>query len=59
MMRSGGGVGATVPPEASLTLTVLRPAEWRFELRRDSALQRDPLVRTALVVAGDSVTVDE
>lgn len=44
--------------ESSLTLSVLRSAEWRFELRQDSALDRDPLVRTAFVGAGESVTVD-
>jgi RNA polymerase sigma-70 factor (ECF subfamily) len=35
--------------EASLTLNAMRPAEWRFQLRRDSALAADPVVRTVLL----------
>ena len=45
--------------ESRLILTVLRPAEWRFELRRDSALERDPLVRTVFLEEGESAVVDE
>lgn len=44
--------------EASLRLSVLRPAEWRFELRRDTALERDPIVRTVSLIEGDSAIVD-
>ncbi|MEM7310870.1 MAG: sigma-70 family RNA polymerase sigma factor [Planctomycetota bacterium] len=45
--------------DSSLKLTVLRPAEWRFELRRYSSLEPDPLVRTAVLEEGVTTRVDE
>ena len=42
-----------------MTLDVMRSAEWRFELRRDNAMQKDPLVRTVTLREGESLVVDE
>lgn len=53
-----GGLGYSTDG-SSMTLTVLRPAEWRFALRRFSALEPDPLVRTVVLEEGDSAVVDE
>ncbi len=43
----------------SLTLGFMQPAEWRFELRRDSAVEADPLVRTAELRAGETTVVPD
>ena len=53
-----GGLGYGTEAE-TLTLPVLRPAEWRFELSRESALGEEPLVRIVLLEEGDAVLVDE
>lgn len=42
---------------ASLTLSALRPARWRFQLRRGSETDPDPLVRIVDVAAGDELSV--
>ena len=44
--------------ESSSTLTVLRSGEWRFELRQDSALEANPLVRTAFLKDGETTLVE-
>ncbi|MEM7516875.1 MAG: hypothetical protein AAF368_08125, partial [Planctomycetota bacterium] len=53
-----GGLGYGTDEE-SLTLSVMRAAEWRFELRRENALEADPLIRTVVLGEGESVVVDE
>jgi hypothetical protein len=45
--------------DTAMTFDVLRPAEWKFELRRESSVEPDPVVRTVVVGEGDSVVVDE
>ncbi len=52
----GGIVYSTA--SSSMTLTVLRPAEWRFELRR-SSLAPDPVVRTVVLAEGDAAVVGD
>jgi RNA polymerase sigma-70 factor (ECF subfamily) len=42
----------------SLTLPALKPAEWRFQLRRNSAMDKDPLIRTVSLREGESAMVD-
>ncbi|MEM6671901.1 MAG: hypothetical protein AAF726_03605 [Planctomycetota bacterium] len=44
--------------EDVLTLTALRPAEWRFRLRRDEKDDTDMVVRTVVVEVGDDALVD-
>ena len=44
--------------EERITLIVLRPVEWRFALRRESMLERNPIVRTARLQEGRTVLVD-
>ena len=44
---------------AELTLPVLKPAEWRFQLRRESAFEGTPIVRTAVVREGEAVRVED
>lgn len=53
--RGGLGYGTD---EDALELTVLHACEWRFELRRDSALDAEVLVRTALVSENELAIVD-
>ena len=50
----GGWVVSTA--QKALTLSVLRPAQWRFELRQNSMFERDPIVRTVVVESGAVVT---
>lgn len=43
--------------EDTLTLSALRPAEWRFEIRPDSDVAQEPEVRTVVVEEGDDVRI--
>ncbi len=45
--------------DSAMTLDALRPAEWKFELRRESSVDPDPVVRTVVLGEGDSVIVNE
>lgn len=42
-----------------MTLDVLRPAEWRFELRRESSVEPDRVARTVLLEEGASAVIDD
>ncbi|MEM9798822.1 MAG: sigma factor-like helix-turn-helix DNA-binding protein, partial [Planctomycetota bacterium] len=44
-------------PEETLVLTALKPAEWRFRLRRTES-DPDPLIRTVELEEGDEAVVD-
>jgi hypothetical protein len=44
--------------EDALRLEALRPAEWRFELRRDAAADGPALVRFAILTAGQVLSIE-
>lgn len=56
--RWRGGWGLTTA-ETRMILSVLRPAEWRFELRPDSMFDRDPIVRTAVLRDGETRILED
>ena len=45
-------------PEDTLTLSALMPAEWRFQLRRGTERDAEPIIRTIFVNEGDELVVE-